>query len=185
MNQTATGGYGYFINQESKASVWWAEGAYKVLKDAPVPRKSQSRVSLSAAKNEYESFIIVVNPESEMENFRISVADFTSSDGRRSPVTRLKSEGGIRQGLPPYGLLWLQRIFPGSAALYEKPLTLKASENTPLWITVHVPSQTAAGQYTSEVTLTAANGWKTTVPVDLTVRNLNFLLFLPFVPDGE
>ena len=80
LNQTATGGYGYFINQDQKASVWWAEGAYKVLKDAPVPRKSQSRVSLSAAKNEYESFIIVVNPESEMENFRIS------------PVTRLKSE---------------------------------------------------------------------------------------------
>lgn len=75
LNQTATGGYGYFINQDQKASVWWAEGAYKVLKDAPVPRKSQSRVSLSAAKNEYESFIIVVNPESEMENFRISVAD--------------------------------------------------------------------------------------------------------------
>ena len=54
LNQTATGGYGYFINQDQKASVWWAEGAYKVLKDAPVPRKSQSRVSLSAAKNEYE-----------------------------------------------------------------------------------------------------------------------------------
>lgn len=46
LNQTATGGYGYFINQDQKASVWWAEGAYKVLKDAPVPRKSQSRVSL-------------------------------------------------------------------------------------------------------------------------------------------
>ena len=85
LNQTATGGYGYFINQDQKASVWWAEGAYKVLKDAPVPKKSQSRVSLSAAKNEYESFIIVVNPESEMENFRISVADFTSSDGKTIP----------------------------------------------------------------------------------------------------
>ena len=26
LNQTATGGYGYFINQDQKASVWWAEG---------------------------------------------------------------------------------------------------------------------------------------------------------------
>ena len=179
LNQTATGGYGYFINQDQKASVWWAEGAYKVLKDAPVPRKSQSRVSLSAAKNEYESFIIVVNPESEMENFRISVADFTSSDGKTIPgdQVEIRKVEYVKVSHPTdyYGY---KGYFPDPLPLYEKPLTLKASENTPLWITVHVPSQTAAGQYTSEVTLTAANGWKTTVPVDLTVRNFE----LPAVP---
>ena len=179
LNQTATGGYGYFINQDQKASVWWAEGAYKVLKDAPVPRKSQSRVSLSAAKNEYESFIIVVNPESEMENFRISVADFTSSDGKTIPgdQVEIRKVEYVKVSHPTdyYGY---KGYFPDPLPLYEKPLTLKASENTPLWITVHVPSQTAAGQYTSEVTLTAANGWKTTVPVDLMVRNFE----LPAVP---
>lgn len=119
LNQTATGGYGYFINQDQKASVWWAEGAYKVLKDAPVPRKSQSRISLSAAKNEYESFIIVVNPESEMENFRISVADFTSSDGKTIPgdQVEIRKVEYVKVSHPTYGLLWLQRIFPGSAAV--------------------------------------------------------------------
>ena len=48
-------------------------------------RIGKSTIVEEFAKNEYESFIIVVNPESEMENFRISVADFTSSDGKTIP----------------------------------------------------------------------------------------------------
>lgn len=36
-NHIATGGYGHLIDKGKKATVWWAEGVYKVMKDAPAP----------------------------------------------------------------------------------------------------------------------------------------------------
>ena len=63
---TLQGGYGYLIKKTTKADVWWAEGCYKVMKDTPVARRRGGTVKMTTAKNEYESFILVVNPKKEL-----------------------------------------------------------------------------------------------------------------------
>ena len=42
-NTIQAGEYGYLIDDNQICSLWWAEGAYKVMKDDPIPveRKSQ------------------------------------------------------------------------------------------------------------------------------------------------
>src|SRR5690554_5634929 len=74
-NHLKDGGYGYIINSDQDASVWWAEGAYKVMRDAPLPTNKDNEIKMWSAKNEFESFILVVKPTSRMENFRITIAD--------------------------------------------------------------------------------------------------------------
>lgn len=179
LNHTSSGGYGYSIAKDSRASVWWAEGAYKILKEAPVPGKVMPQVALSAARNEYESFAIVVNPEKEMENFRISVSDFVSDNGNTLSYDHIEiRKVEYVKVTHPTDYYGYKGYFPDPLPLYEKPFTLKASENTPLWITVHVPSKTVPGKYHAEVTLSATGGWVKTIPVNLTVRSFE----LPEVP---
>ncbi len=35
---TATGGFGYPVASNPEATLWWAEGAYKIMQDMPVPK---------------------------------------------------------------------------------------------------------------------------------------------------
>ena len=51
---TATGGFGYPVHSSSSATVWWAEGAYKVMQDMPAPKGKPKGVSLGSARNEWE-----------------------------------------------------------------------------------------------------------------------------------
>ncbi len=60
-NHTTNGRYGYLINSDHRCSVWWAEGVYKVIRDAPIPAKTGVDIQISSVKNEYESFILVKN----------------------------------------------------------------------------------------------------------------------------
>ena len=38
--------YGYLLNDDAMCSVWWAEGAYKIAKDDPVPAEKRKGESL-------------------------------------------------------------------------------------------------------------------------------------------
>ena len=70
----AQGGYGYLVQNNAKAAVWWAEGCYKVMKDTPVAKRRAGTVKLTTARNEYESFIVVVNPKQELKNLKVEVS---------------------------------------------------------------------------------------------------------------
>lgn len=49
-NHLQTGGYGYLIHESRDCSVWWAEGAYKVMRDAPTPTAKDGKVKMWSAK---------------------------------------------------------------------------------------------------------------------------------------
>ena len=55
-NMTAYGGYGYLIESSSAADVWWAEGSYKVMKDAPVPSVRKKIVLFKSLMPQVASF---------------------------------------------------------------------------------------------------------------------------------
>ena len=63
---TATGGFGYPVASSPEATLWWAEGTYKIMQDMPAPKGKARPVNVAAAKNEWESFQIVVRPEREL-----------------------------------------------------------------------------------------------------------------------
>lgn len=167
----ATQGYGYLVQGGPPCAVWWAEGAYKVMRDDPVPAAAQGVVRIAAARNEYEPFLVVLRPGKRLDAVRVTAGRLVNGRGGSigaedvsvrhveyvnvtTPTDAVGKAGWWPDPLPPY----------------EGPFSLPAGENHPLWITVRVPKDAAPGLYTGEIGLTA-EGWSGHVPVELTVRN--------------
>lgn len=166
-NHVRDGGYGYLAAADRTCTVWWAEGAYKVMRDAPLPSREDGEIRMWSAQNEYESAIVVVRPSRRMENFRITLPELMDGRGNRigpEHITIRKVEY-VKVGKPTdaYGIPgW----WPDPLPVYERPETLFPAENQPFWVTVNVPSETPAGDYSGLVTLDSGD-WSLTVPVRL------------------
>lgn len=163
------GGYGYLVETDKVCSVWWAEGAYKVMKDAAIPARADGTIKLWSAKNEYESFIVVVNPAVKMENFTVIISELSNRKGNIIPaenVTVRKVEYvNVSRPTDAYGF---RAKWPDPLPVYQGSETMAPGENQPFWITVKVPSTVNAGDYTGKIHL-RCEGWERAVPVQLHV----------------
>jgi hypothetical protein len=166
---TKEGGFGYSIASDAVCNLWWAEAAYKVMRDAPLPEKKDTEVKIWAARNEYESFILVVRPLKRMENFRISIPELKDNRGNvvsaESLTVRKVEYVKVSRPTDSYGFAgW----WPDPLPLYAQPETIMPSENQPFWVTVKIPADAPAGTYTGNILL-SAEGWTASVPIKLQV----------------
>ena len=171
-NLSAIGGYGYLVENSPIAKVWWSEGDYKVMRDAPVPTKQNNRVEISAARNEFESFIIVINPTKRLKEVRIDVSDFKNDNGSpfTQPKVTVRKVEYVNVNTPTDDYAFAGS-WPDPLPFYNSPQTIYAEENQPFWITVKTPSDMPAGIYNSTVTVSDIDGWKVNLPIQLKVRN--------------
>lgn len=160
----AQGGYGYLVKNDSKAAVWWAEGCYKVMKDTPVAKRRGGTVKLTTARNEYESFIVVVNPKQELKNLKVAVDGLPSDI---ETVVRKTEYVNVFYNSDDFGF---PGYWPDPLPLYDEPANAPAGENTSFWITLKTPAN-HQDSYSGRVTLSADGGWKVDVPVSVKVRN--------------
>lgn len=173
----AAADYGYRIgtSRDTLSDVWWSESGYKIGRSRPLPAtlkaNLKSAIDVRAARNEYEPFQIVARPSRAVADVRVSVSDLSGPNGARigskyfdvcevdyvhvtQPTDRAGSSGWWPDPLPPH----------------RKPINLKAGQNQPFWITLHVPKTTRAGFYRGNVTM-SGSGWKRVVPLRLQVWN--------------
>lgn len=168
-NHEDSGGFGYLVDTTDVASVWWAEGCYKVMRDAPLPTREAPEVELAAAGREAESFILVVNPTQRLEDVRVSLPELRRAPGQAieaGNITIRKVEYvKVTRPTDSYGY---SGRWPDPLPLHTGPETLYANENQPFWVTVHVPAEAAAGRYVGQVQI-SAGAWVCRVPVTLEV----------------
>lgn len=162
------GGYLHQISGASTGglSVWAAPPVEKVLKTHAVPVAS-APLRIQAAGDEFEPFQLVVRAGSA-QNLVVNISDFVKGSDTIPtanvtlhrvdyvPVTQLSDHFG-RLGD------WPDPLYPvamGSSVAFP------AAANQPLWFTVHVPRDAAAGVYAATVTVGPA-----TIPVELEVWN--------------
>ena len=161
---TLQGGYGYLIKKTPKADVWWAEGCYKVMKDTPVAKRRGGTIKMTTAKNEFESFILVVNPKKELKDLKVEIGGLPDD----IDVTIRKAEY--------INLIYTSDSFgypgdwPDPLTLYDEPQDAPKGENTSFWITLKTPADHPAGGYSGRVTLSDASGWKVSAPISVKVR---------------
>ncbi len=168
--QPQKAGYGYLVQRDDACAVWWAEGAYKVMKGDAVPAAAGGTVRISAARNEFEPFLVVLRPEVRLDDVRVAPGPLRGEEGgviaaadiavrhvEYVKITTPTDEAG--------GMGW----WPDPLPPYDGPFTAFPGENHPLWITVRVPKDASAGLYRGSVLFTAG-GWSLSVPVELTVR---------------
>ena len=162
----AQGGYGYLVKNDSKAAVWWAEGCYKVMKDTPVAKRRGGSVKLTTARNEYESFIVVVNPKQELTNLKVTVDGLPSDI---EAVVRKTEYVNVFYNSDDFGF---PGLWPDPLPLYDEPQNAPKGENTSFWITLKTPAD-HSGSYSGRVTVSADGGWKVSAPVSVKVRGFS------------
>ena len=164
-------GYGYLVQGGPPCAVWWAEGAYKVMRDDQVPAAVQGIVRIAAARNEYEPFLIVLRPATRLEGVRVAASPLTNEKGGTiGPDAITVRHVGYVEVTSPTDGLGRPGFWPDPLPPYEGPFTAYAGENHPLWITARVPIDAGPGIYRGELGL-SAGGWSCRVPVELRVRD--------------
>jgi hypothetical protein len=163
---------GYLLSDGPTASVWWAEGAYKIMKADPAPHGASSAgVTLFAARNEYEPFLLVLTPKQRLDRVRVECTPLLGPGGAAIDPSRITiCHVGYVDVVVPTDEAGAAGEWPDPLPLFDGPFTAFPGENHPLWITVFVPADVPAGDYAGRV-LVSANSWKSEVPVSLKVWN--------------
>lgn len=144
--------------------LWTGPCVEKILKSQQVPTVD-APLAISAARNEFEPFQIVVQSAST-QSLPVSISGFTKGSDS-IPVSNITLHRvdyvTITQLSDHFG-----RLGDTPDPLYPMEMgatvTFPAQTNQPLWFTVQVPKSASAGTYTATVTIGSA-----TVPVHLTV----------------
>ena len=160
---TLQGGYGYLAKSGPKADVWWAEGVYKPMKDTPVAQRPGRKIQLTTAKNEYESFIIVVSPKDSLRNVKVALRGLPK--GVEAKVRKVEY---VNVNTPSDSFGYTGQ-WPDPLPLYDVAEDLPAGENTSFWITIKTPAERRAGTYRGRVVL-KGDGWKVRIPLRVKVR---------------
>lgn len=161
--------YGYSLGTDTCCTVWWAEGAYQVMQNDPAPEGEIIPVKIYTAKNEYESFQIILNPRKEIRNLMISMGELKDETGNTLP----SSDVSIRkvayvQVIRPTDNYGKTGWYPDPLPVLETPTHLEAGRNHPFWITMKIPATAKPGNYSGTIQL-SADGWKKDVPISIGV----------------
>jgi hypothetical protein len=158
----------YSLPSPAGTVLWTTPTMEKVLREAAPPTSPGTSIAISAAKNEFEPFQLVVNSHAAATaTLRMSAitgpsAAITRVEIRRVdyvPVAQASDASSIASSLIP------DPLRPTSFGASE---ALPAGQNQPFWITIYVPATAAAGDYTATLTVTVG-GVAQEVPIQLHV----------------
>jgi hypothetical protein len=169
-------GGGYWVAQTKDLSVWWCESGWKVGRDTGLliePGGDTQPVSVSAARGEFEAAQVVLRAEKQGQLILARVGTFRSPSWRTAPISVQIDEVAYVQVTHPTDPTCARGWYPDPLPPLLMPLTLPAQQNQPLWLTFHVPRDTRAGDYDSELHLTTTLG---EVRVPLHVHVYDFTL---------
>lgn len=130
-----------------------------------------TNVAISAARNEYESFqVVVLSSDKDLSNLRISAADLVNPQSKAVfPAANLswRKVGYVPTGEPYYPVkyigLWPDPLMPVETS------EAQAGQTQPFWITAYIPENTPAGVYEGTVTVSADGITPQNIPVSLRV----------------
>ncbi len=166
-NCTPTGAMTYRLPSPSGATLWTTTTMDKVLREAAPPDTPGDAIVLAAAKNEFEPFQIAIRPDA------VATATITMSplSGPSAiPRVEIRRVGYVNVQNPsdPGSIPSSAIPDPLEPTSFGAIESLPAAQNQPFWITLYVPEDAAAGDYTATLTVTV-NGASQDIPVKLHV----------------
>lgn len=169
---------GLLIKADALCKLWYTGSTYKVMHNDPVP-EIKGKIILQSAKNEFESFQLVLSPNADMENISVVVNGFANKSGLTIPAENISVRKVEYVHITkPSGIRHKAGWYPDPLPLLEKPFSVKAGVHTPILISVKVPKNATPGVYSAQVSLKSA-AWETVFPVELKVWDFT----LPDMPN--
>jgi hypothetical protein len=164
---TPTGDMTFALPSPPGATVWTTTTMDKVLREATPPSAAGEAIQLFAAKNELEAFQVAINVAAG-GTATLSLGAFQGPGTvPRVDIARVEyvtiTEPSDASGIPSSRIP--DPLVPTAFGASE---AVPAGENQPFWVTVAVPTDAAAGDYTATLTITTAGG-AADIPVRLHV----------------
>ena len=177
------------ITSDKNLTVWSRSAIDKTFKyDQVISTGKTTAPAAELAKNEYESFQLVLSPAKPLKNVKVTLSDFTFKNHKLATqlhkvdyVNVVKTSGlsilrpGTVQG---EAATMFEKVINHGLGEYPDPIapvrTLKnisADQSYAFWVTVKSSAQTPAGIYSARAVITADGNYSMTVPLMVKVRN--------------
>src|SRR5262245_10418386 len=161
---------------------WWTTHALqKVRPYDNVPEKVQHSVHISAARNEFESFQVILRAETdEVEGLDLEAGDLKKSDGSVLSANNVTTYFVRYLDLPKPSSIegrageWPDALIPridrySGEKRNAFPFKLLRRYAQPIWIEIYVPPSTAPGTYRGDIAMTLNGKREATIPVTVDV----------------
>jgi hypothetical protein len=169
--------YGAMISTSPECAVWTCDATYKVGRDRVLPVATNAFAHFSAARNEYEPVQVVLRPNVALSNAIVSVTDLAPlSPSNSVSISATNFEICLVEYVPvtePTDYTGVIGMHPDPLLPWTNAIHLSSGVHQPIWITVHVPKNAAAGLY--EATLTIQSD-ATTIQIPLRLQVRDFAL---------
>lgn len=156
--------------------VWSAPSTVKILRDdVDYADKREAELTYNTVKNEYESQQLIITAKKDIKKYNLITTDLSGAAGIISkdnvevynekyvPISEKQYFGGVETYAP-------DPLLPIDTAIEYGEATVKKGKNAALWVRVHIPKDTAAGEYTGTFTL-EVDGSEMEIPVSVTVND--------------
>lgn len=142
-----------------------------------------SSYSLSLARGEHEAFQVVVIPDQNLTNARVSVSTLqpTGGQGAFNGTVSVWLVGYVRCSdqprsdlniqYPPYVVNYTGGWWPDPLLTFKNSCNINANDRVAFWVDVHALSNTPAGDYAATVTVQADGITPMTLPLSVKVWN--------------
>ncbi len=167
-------------------SAGFVDPMYRVSRNGPV--SITDRVHLHAARNETEPFQLVISAPfgKPLHDVEITVGPLRGPGGKVIDTIELYRQHYVTVSTPspfsplppgdyPDALIPFRHPVTGTpldGPIYDaSPFDVKAGENQPIWVDLHVPLHQPPGEYRGTVRVSDATGQVVTLPVTMTVWN--------------
>ena len=164
--------FGELLSTDAGVDVWWAASGWKVSTTRQSPTKRGPAMHVAAARNEAEAAQLVLRPQQVLRDLVVHVTDLIGPEGEHISAdaidVRRVATVPVRQ---PTDLAGEAADWPDPLMPMNVPEEVAARRNQALWVRVHVPRESAPGDYHGSVVL-RADGWSTSVALHVEVFDI-------------
>jgi len=164
--------------QSDSVTVWVQDSVTKV-QQTNIPTNIMDEVTIAGARNEYESFQIVVFATNNVNNVDVIAQDLIGPGGATIPAESIflyrvnyvdcEDKEWLPDSLVPY-------IDPNTgnriSSEYGAPFDITSGTNGVTWVEVLIPADAVPGIYTGSVVVTVDGSTAEEIPITLTVWSI-------------
>ena len=167
-------GHSFLHLNDSQFNLWSAPSSYKIYKDQCAPVSMREYIKIAAAKNEVESFQLIINAKTDLSNINIYFRDFELFESDALIGDESISSNSFRRNLVDWVNITIPTYFQGEVGFWPDPLPnfttfeLTTGQCQPIWISVRPPENVKAGIYAGDIILSSSSFIKE-IPVRLEV----------------